>query len=165
MTSSAEHHDVKEKQPFSMRTFLRKESPQDFDQALALRLAVFVQEQGVPEVEERDGYDDEARHWLFQQADIPVATGRMVSYQEGCQMRPVAKIGRITVRRSHRDQGLGKRLMLVMIETARREGFDQAIVDAQVPVLGFYEKLGFVAEGDEFMDGGIPHYRMRLVLN
>ncbi|MFY9494463.1 MAG: GNAT family N-acetyltransferase, partial [Limnochordia bacterium] len=38
------------------------------------------------------------------------------------------------------------------------------IVDAQLQAIPFYSRLGFVAEGDEFLDGGIPHRRMRLRL-
>jgi len=43
------------------------------------------------------------------------------------------------------------------------EGYDQAILDAQTYALKFYEKLGFIAEGAEFEEGGIPHRRMRLL--
>ena len=31
---------------------------------------------------------------------------------------------------------------------------------AQTHALGFYEKHGFVAEGEEFMEAGIPHFVM-----
>ncbi len=41
---------------------------------------------------------------------------------------------------------------------ARATGF---VLDAQIQALPFYEKLGYVAEGDVFMDAGIPHLLMR----
>ncbi len=153
-------------QPLMMRQFRQAEDPDAFRLAMALRMEVFVDEQRVPPEEELDDHDAEALHWLLleEASGQPVAVGRMLPYQEGCQMRPVAKIGRIAVKKSHRGQKLGDRLMQAILNACRAEGFDQAILDAQTPVIPFYEKLGFVAEGDEFMDAGIPHYRMRLVL-
>lgn len=151
----------------TVRIFRTEEAPQDFEQAMQVRTEVFVQEQHVPVEEEQDEYDDEALHWLIlnESSGKPVATGRMVSYQEGCQMRPVAKIGRIAVCKSHRGQRLGDWLMRDMMNAAASEGFDQAILDAQTQAMPFYQKLGFVAEGDEFMDANIPHVRMRLLLS
>jgi predicted GNAT family N-acyltransferase len=88
----------------------------------------------------------------------------MVAYQEGCQMRPVAKIGRIAVSQARRGQKLGDWIMREILQTVREEGYEQAILDSQTQAISFYEKLGFVAEGEEFLDAGILHYRMRLVL-
>ena len=80
-------------------------------------------------------------------------------------MRSVAKLERIAVRRSRRGQKLGEQLMRDMLATARKERYEQVILDAQVAVAGFYQALGFVAEGESFMDADIPHIRMRLVLS
>lgn len=33
-------------------------------------------------------------------------------------------------------------------------------LNAQRHALGFYERAGFVSEGNEFIEAGIPHYRM-----
>ena len=153
--------------PYVIRRFSREESPLDFELALSLRMEVFVEEQAVPEDEEQDDGDDEAVHWLVLNTYTleTIATARMLPYQEGCQMRPVAKIGRVAVKRSIRGRRLGELVMKEVMETVAEQGYEQAILDAQVQALPFYEKLGFVAEGDEFMDAGIPHYRMRCVLN
>jgi predicted GNAT family N-acyltransferase len=133
---------------------------------MGLRTEIFVDEQGVPPECEQDEYEDDCLHWLMLDSStgVPVATGRMRAYQEGCQIRPVAKLERIAVNKNLRGRKLGERLMRDMLAHIRTDGYEQAILDAQVPVLGFYEQFGFVAEGDEFMDAGIPHYRMRLVL-
>jgi predicted GNAT family N-acyltransferase len=147
-----------------VRRFRRSENPEDFSLALGLRTQVFVDEQKVPPEREQDEYEDECLHWLMLEASTgnPVATGRMRAYQEGCQMRPVAKLERIAVNKNLRGRKLGERLMRDMLATIQANGYEQVILDAQTPVLGFYEQLGFVAEGDEFMDACIPHYRMRL---
>lgn len=150
---------------WEVRRFLKATAPDDFTLALQIRTAVFIEEQAVPEELELDEFDDEAMHWLLLHPDsgLPVATGRMLAYQEACQARPVAKIGRIAVSQSVRGQRVGERLMREILTLVRAEGFEQAILDAQTRVLPFYEKLGFVREGFEFMDANIPHYRMRLV--
>lgn len=148
-----------------IRRFTRESAPDDFEKAWQLRLEVFVKEQHVPIELEQDKADDEAQHWLLLENDLPVATGRFIAYQEGCQMRPVAKIGRIAVKKEARGNHLGERMMQEILRYVQAEDYDQAILDAQTPVVPFYEKLGFRAEGDEFEDAGIMHYRMRLILN
>ena len=44
---------------------------------------------------------------------------------------------------------------------AADRGFAEIIVHAQIAVVGFYRRLGYVAEGEEFEDAGIPHIAMR----
>ncbi len=148
-----------------LRHFLKAESPDDFERACRLRTAVFIQEQCVPVALEMDEYDDEALHWVLIHPDTgeAVATARVLDYQEACQARPVAKIGRIAVDSSLRGQRLGDRIMREVLNYCRSAGYAQAVLDAQTRVMPFYEKLGFIREGFEFMDANIPHYRMRLV--
>jgi len=148
---------------FVIKSFTKEARPGWFDEAMVIRETVFIEEQAVPENEERDDYDETAMHWLAWTADTetPVATARMIPYQEGCQMRPVAKIGRVAVLKTHRGTGLGKILMDAVLAACIDEGYDQAILDAQTRVIPFYERLGFISEGEEFLDANIPHFRMR----
>jgi predicted GNAT family N-acyltransferase len=149
-----------------MLCFRQAENPKAFEQAMYVRTTVFVDEQGVPMEEEQDDYDNEALHWLITDAESgePMATGRIISYQEGCQMKPVAKIGRIAVSKTQRGKRLGDWMMREILKTVQEEGYEQAILDSQTYAIPFYEKLGFVAEGEEFLDANLLHYRMRLVL-
>lgn len=151
---------------YTVQSFHLDKDPEAFRQAMAVRTEVFVEEQAVPPELELDEYESDCTHWLLMDSGTgeALATGRLRPYQEGCQMRPVAKIERVAVRKAMRGRKLGKRIMQAMLDGARREGFEQAILDAQTHALAFYEKLGFIAEGEEFMDANIPHYRMRLVL-
>ncbi len=149
-----------------IRIFRKEDAPADFERAIQIRTEVFVEEQGLPLEEELDEYDDEAIHWLIiTHTEEPVATGRIIPYQEGCQMRPVAKIGRIAVKKAMRGLGLGDLLMREILRITLEEGYAQAILDARTPVVPFYEQLGFVTEGDEFMEGATPLYRMRKLLS
>jgi predicted GNAT family N-acyltransferase len=54
--------------------------------------------------------------------------------------------------------------MKFVIKTIADEGIRNFMLEAQIQALPFYEKLGFVAFGDEFLDARIPHRKMRLTL-
>lgn len=129
-------------------------------EAFAIRREVFVDEQRVPIEEEMDAYDDGALHWLARDAaGRPVATARMLEPEPG-----VGKIGRVAVLKPHRGNGLGKALMEEIVAEARRRRFRKLKLDAQTYAMAFYEKLGFAAYGDEFLDANIPHYHMAMTL-
>lgn len=123
----------------------------------ALRSAVFVQEQSVPESEEWDGLDPECVHAV---AELPtvgvIGTGRL---------HPSGKIGRMAVLAEWRGLGVGAALLRLLLDEARRRGLDAVYLHGQLPVLGFYARFGFVAEGKEFDEAGIPHRLMRLRLS
>jgi predicted GNAT family N-acyltransferase len=132
------------------------EAPADREACFAIRRAVFIGEQGIPEAEEWDAADAEATHFLAAGPDGPAATARLIAAGQ------TAKIGRVAVLGTHRGTGLGRALMEHVLRHAREAGFRRAALDAQLSALHFYERLGFVAEGAEFDDGsGILHRHMR----
>jgi predicted GNAT family N-acyltransferase len=132
------------------------ETEADRAACFAIRKAVFVAEQHVPLALEMDEYDAVATHFLLRDADgTPLATARLLN-KDGA-----AKIGRVAVVQKARSSGLGLSLMQAVLEVARRQGFTEALLDSQTYALPFYERLSFVAEGEEFDDAGIPHFRMR----
>jgi predicted GNAT family N-acyltransferase len=47
---------------------------------------------------------------------------------------------------------------------ARERGLAEVILHAQVPVIPFYERLGYAAEGEVFFEAEIPHRVMRRTL-
>lgn len=133
------------------------EALSDDDRAacLALRFAVFCEEQGVSEAEERDGRDGEARHLLARADGVPAGTLRL-RVVEGA-----AKLERVCVAKPMRGTGLGAALTEAALALAARlPGVTYAKLGAQVPVIAFYERLGFTAEGPEYLDAGIPHRDM-----
>lgn len=136
----------------------RKLTPEEFERALAIRIKVFVDEQNVPPEEEHDKYDQQAEHFGVFFDGALVGTGRLIRQGQA------AKIGRIAILKEFRGQGLGSELIRTMLKTAQAGGIRECIVDAQIKALGFYAQLGFVAEGEDFLDGGIPHRTMRLQL-
>ncbi|MGJ7457244.1 GNAT family N-acetyltransferase [Halomonas sp. RA08-2] len=123
--------------------------------ASEIRRLVFIEEQRVPLAEEWDGRDGDSRHFLALLDGAPVGTARLL---------PDAHIGRVAVLAEARKSGIGAALMAAAIETARRERYPDVELAAQTHALAFYERLGFIAFGNEFLDAGIPHRNMRLDL-
>lgn len=125
----------------------------------ALRMQVFVQEQHVPEEEEIDAYDQTATHFVIRCVPPPpecpagiIGTARLIK-REG----NAGKIGRVAVAAAFRRKGAGTRLMQFIEAYAWEQGLRRLVLDAQCAVIPFYEKLGYVAEGDVFIDAGIEH--------
>ena len=125
------------------------------DSLRAIRKAVFVEEQQVPEALEWDGRDSGCVQFLARIGSRPIATARLTA--EG-------QIGRMAVIESERGKGIGARLLTAVIAEAKRQGYQQVFLHAQVNVEGFYQKFGFVSEGDVFLEAGIEHRTMRLSL-
>ena len=117
-----------------------------------VRRRVFIIEQKVPWDEEWDGHDEASWHWIAtDSSDLPIGTARLL---------PDGQIGRMAVLSQHRKHGVGAALLERTVEKARGLGFEQVYLNAQTHALGFYERSGFQAEGDEFMEADIPHIRM-----
>lgn len=119
-----------------------------------VRRCVFVEEQGVPEAEEWDAADRDAHHVLAEDANRDaVGTGRLEA---------TGKIGRIAVLPPHRGGGLGSAIVRHLVNQATELGYARVYLHAQAAATGFYERLGFRAEGPVFDEVGIPHVRMNL---
>jgi predicted GNAT family N-acyltransferase len=135
-------------------------SGERLEQALAIRRAVFIEEQGVSEALEIDGADGEAQHLLALQAGDPVGTLRLRWVDDG----RVAKIERVAVLPRARGARVGQALVEAALALARAGGAEAARLHSQTTVQAFYARLGFAAFGPEFMEDGIPHVAMRLAL-
>ncbi len=122
---------------------------------LALRFAVFCEEQGVPEEMEHDAEDATALHLVLDDGGAVIGTCRLLGAGE------VVRLGRMAVARERRGEGLGALLLSRAHEIAARAGARQVELHAQVTVRGFYEKAGYTAEGAVFVDAGIDHVLMR----
>jgi predicted GNAT family N-acyltransferase len=122
----------------------------------AVRRAVFIDEQGVPEPLEWDADDAGAVHLLATDAD-----GRAI----GCaRILPDGHIGRMAVLKPWRGRGVGRALLAGALEAARARGHRTARLSAQIHAAAFYADAGFVAEGEQYLEAGIPHVAMRLDL-
>lgn len=121
----------------------------------AIRRDVFIEEQHVPADLEWDGEDELAQHWLANVDAHSVGTVRLL--RDG-------HIGRMAVQKAWRLRGVGAALLQTVIAAARTQNLRELYLHAQNHAIDFYARHGFEVEGPEFMDAGIPHRTMRLVL-
>ena len=122
----------------------------------AVREAVFIREQGVTAELEWDGLDEDSHHILaLSYAGQAIGCGRILSN---------AHIGRIAVLQEWRGKKVGTALLEGLLIYASNRHYHGVDLDAQVQALPFYQRFGFVAEGEVFMDANIPHRKMRMQL-
>ncbi len=140
------------------------ETADEIAACLAIRRAVFVAEQNVPEALEQDEHDaGGATHFLALLDGVATGTGRLRIIGEPTTRK--GKIQRVAVLKPARGTGLGVALMNAMrahVEAVGQVGI--ITLGAQTHATGFYERLGYRPHGDVFDDAGIPHIEMRLDL-
>lgn len=75
--------------------------------------------------------------------------------EDTCKLRQMA------VQQKMQRNGVGAALMHFAENVARDAGFKNMIMNARKTAQGFYEKLGYKADGKEFIEVTIPHYEMK----
>ena len=125
---------------------------------LHLRFEIFVMEQECL-YQDLDGLDLDAYHVFSMQDGYATSCLRVFSPEEG-----VAVIGRV-VTKVH-GQGLGGKLLHEGVLTVKKYFPDAKVIriHAQCYAIGYYRKEGFEVTSEEFMEDGIPHVEMKLVL-
>lgn len=71
--------------------------------------------------------------------------------------QPVAKLRQMAVAPVMQGQGLGKMLVDATELWLRQARFDQVELNARETAMGFYQSLGYRADGPVFQQVGIPH--------
>lgn len=144
---------IESAQGFTIRdvTWAREE-----EKLRAVRLAVFVVEQNIPEEHEWDEQDAVSAHVLAEDRDgVPIGCGRLL---------PDGHIGRLAVLSDWRGQGVGAGLLLHLVELARKRGRARVLLNAQTHAVPFYARYGFEPSGEPFMEAGIAHQEMARLL-
>lgn len=126
---------------------------------LSARERVFVVEQTCA-YQEADDLDLQAWHLTAHVDGVLAACARVVDpgmkYDE-------PSIGRVMTVAAFRGRRLGEALMREAIAGTQARWPGQGIrISAQAHLLGFYNALGFEAEGEPYLEDGIPHVEMRL---
>ncbi|HKD10877.1 MAG TPA: GNAT family N-acetyltransferase [Thermoanaerobaculia bacterium] len=70
------------------------------------------------------------------------------------------RIRQMAVSPTHQGKGLGRRIMEDLEKTLKARGFRHFVLDARTSAAGFYEKLGYIVVGSEFLEVTIAHVRM-----
>ncbi|MGJ7552429.1 YbgC/FadM family acyl-CoA thioesterase [Variovorax sp. RB3P1] len=126
----------------------------------ALRRAVFIEEQNIPESLEWDENDPVVLHAVARnRLGQVIATGRLLHAEDG-----VSHIGRMAVHRNLRSGGHGAAVVRVLEEAAHARGDREVALNAQRSAERFYARLGYAVHGEGFEEAGIPHIEMRRTL-
>lgn len=139
--------------PFSSLTL------QELYAIMAFRQEVFVVEQNCPFLD-ADGVDLEAWHLFGRDS-----SGEIVAYTRlvptDVSFPGYCSIGRVLSAAKVRGTGAGRTVMQRSIAMCRHLFGDTPIkIGAQTYLLRFYESLGFVSTGEEYLEDGIPHTKM-----
>lgn len=122
--------------------------------AKAIREQVFIDEQSITPCDEWDELDAVSTHFVLYQDQQAVATARLLVNDS---------IGRVAVLKTARGQNLGLTLMQYVIAYAKQQGRVSVHLSSQVHAIPFYQRLGFITQGEQYLDCDIPHISMRLV--
>ncbi len=126
---------------------------------LALRCQVFIVEQGP--YQDLDGVDRHSTHLLGRNAQ-----GALQAYlrvvDPGIKY-PEASIGRVITAPEVRGTGLGRQLIREGVRRCHQAWPGHGIrISAQSHLQPFYAEVGFVGQGDDYLEDDIPHRQMLL---
>jgi predicted GNAT family N-acyltransferase len=123
--------------------------------AKSIREQVFVREQGFQN--EFDAFDDTAIHLVLFQNGSAVATGRLI---EKTEKDGTFIIGRVAVLPQYRELHLGSDILRLLEGKAQSLNAKKIELSAQCRVQKFYEKNGYHASGDIYLDESCEHIHM-----
>ncbi len=124
---------------------------------LKARAEVFMLEQGII-CQDMDDADYESCHFFLWENQKICAYMR--AFYKG---EKDVRIGRVLA--INKRQGVGSQLMKNALEYIKNNmPCEKISLNSQTQAVGFYEKFGFERIGEEFMEEGVPHIKMRLVL-
>ena len=127
--------------------------PRDREKIFAVRHEVFVVEQSIDPELEWTGDDAQFQSVLaIDEQSVPIGTGRISAAGE---------IGRMAVLKNWRGCGVGSLILQQLIKMGRESGLNEVKLSAQLHALDFYQRHGFEAQGDVYLDAGIEHRAMR----
>lgn len=126
------------------------------DDIVKIRTDVFVIEQDFKE--EFDDIDNNCTFLVMYDEDEPVAMCRYFPIGED-----VYAIGRIAVIKEYRGRGLGSYIVKEAEKKVIELGAKQAVLSAQTRAREFYEKLGYIGEGQFYYEEWCEHIKMRKI--
>ncbi|MBR2526071.1 GNAT family N-acetyltransferase [bacterium] len=117
-----------------------------------VRKTVFVCEQGFQN--EFDLIDEDCFHVVFYENKKPVATCRFYNDKK------IYHIGRVALLKEYRGMHLGEQIMQFAENEIKEAGGNLIEVSAQVRIKNFYKKLGYVEQGEVYLDEFCEHIKM-----
>ncbi|EOH98436.1 acetyltransferase [Enterococcus moraviensis ATCC BAA-383] len=128
--------------------------------AVKIRRQVFMLEQGVPGEIEIDKYEAACIHFvLYGEKNEVIATCRLLPLEDG-----LIKLQRMAVQKEFRGKDYGRLIVEGAELFSKEQGYNTITLGAQITALGFYERMGYIKEGELFLDANIEHYKMNKTL-
>lgn len=124
---------------------------------LKLRGEVFVVGQQIYQVPDVDERDPEASHVMMWRDRELVGTARLLSTDNG----QAIKVGRVAVAEAYRSRGLGSSMMRAIHDWIGQSPSRMGVMSAQAHLEPWYADLGWVREGEVYMEAEIKHIEMR----
>jgi ElaA protein len=141
---------------FKIKRFNELSTPELY-QLLQLRSEVFVVEQNCV-YQDVDGKDAKAVHVFTEENSEVAAYCRLFGAGDYFEN---ASIGRVVIGQKYRDRKWGHAMMKAAIDAISAIWHTSAItISAQLYLKKFYESHGFVQDGEQYLEDGIPHIRM-----
>ena len=148
-----------------MQTIIKKYSELTVDELyeiLKLRSEVFVVEQNCV-YQDIDDIDKSSYHIYMKEKDNPEIKVYLRVFEKD---NDTSQIGRVVTAMDCRRKGYASQLIIKGIEISKKEMKKTKVyLEGQVYAAKLYEKLGFKIISDEFLEDGIPHYKMLKNLN
>lgn len=124
---------------------------------LSLRSEVFIVEQNCA-YQDIDQKDQFALHVFLKKDNQIIAYTRIFKPNDYFEY---SSIGRVVVLKKERASKIGSQIMSFSIKKIEEIFNETKIkISAQKHLINFYEKLGFIAIGEEYLEDGIPHIAM-----
>ena len=148
-----------------METIIKKFKELTIDELyeiLKLRSEVFVVEQNCI-YQDIDDIDKRSYHLFMKEKDKPEVKVYIRVFEKD---KETAQIGRVVTAKNERRKGYASELIKKGIDISKNEMKKTKVyLEGQVYAAKLYEKLGFKIISDEFLEDGIPHYKMLKTLN
>jgi predicted GNAT family N-acyltransferase len=124
-------------------------------QAFAIRHKVFVEEENIDPNLEYD-HEEDAHHYLLLLGGKAIATARWRETEQGI------KLERFAVLPEFRSRGLGGIILKEVLNDV--VPLEKTIyLHSQLRAVPFYERHGFVKEGNVLYEAGMAHHYMRKI--
>lgn len=128
---------------------------QVYKDSLAIRLEVFIEEQGYPDGSEIDELEEHTTHLVFYEEEQPIATTRIYQVEE-----KTYRIERVAVRNEERKRGLGDRLVKEAEAKIIELGGELITLKSEDTAIEFYKKHGYEPVGNEIIEYDYSHQKM-----
>ncbi|RZK54120.1 MAG: GNAT family N-acetyltransferase [Pedobacter sp.] len=125
---------------------------EELEKVFAIRKIVFVDEQGCPPELEWEN-EDVSHHFLALSDHQPCGACRWRKTDNGY------KLERFAVLRDFRGKGVGRALIATALDDLPADA-TYVYLNSQLDAMSLYAKFGFVAEGEQFEEAGIQHFKM-----